>query len=77
MKNEQMRQGGATDFDALYPIYMAENVNPYFGFEIMSKESFKPIFEEFTASGQLYVYEVDHVIVATCIVYQKKDVRNM
>ncbi|CAF1304910.1 unnamed protein product [Rotaria sp. Silwood1] len=63
-----LRLGTDNDFDALYPIYMHPVVNPYFSFEIMSKEEFLPIFNELTASGTLYVYEnSDGQVAATCI----------
>ncbi len=64
-----LRLGTNKDFDMLYSIYMHPTVNPYLSFEVMSKEEFKPIFNELTKSGTLYVYEnTDGQVVATCIV---------
>ena len=63
-----LRRGSNDDFDALYPIYMHPKVNPYLSFEIMSKELFRPIFDELTNSGAFFVYEQpDGQIAATCI----------
>ena len=63
-----LRLGSHDDFDALYPIYMHRKVNPYLSFEIMSKELFRPIFDQLINSGTLFVYEqpAGH-IAATCI----------
>ncbi|CAF1324945.1 unnamed protein product [Didymodactylos carnosus] len=67
-----LRHGTHDDFDHLYPIYMAETVNPYLSFEIMSVEEFRPLFGELLKSGQLYVYEVDGMVAATCIVTRQE-----
>ena len=67
-----LRLGNASDFDALFTIYMAPSVNPYLNFAIMDQYSFEPIFEEMMRSGKLYVYENDSTVVATVIVQQLK-----
>jgi putative acetyltransferase len=67
-----LRLGGASDFDALYEIYMDKQVNLFLSFEIMAKEKFKPLFLEILQSGSLYVYTDDKHIVATCIVKRLK-----
>ncbi|MBS0286476.1 MAG: GNAT family N-acetyltransferase [Proteobacteria bacterium] len=67
-----LRLGTHADFDSLYAIYMHGSVNPYLNFEIMDKKSFEPIFNELRQSGDLYVYEHDKKIVATCIAMRLK-----
>jgi putative acetyltransferase len=67
-----LRLGKESDFDQLYPIYMDKAVNPYLNFEMMSQEDFKPIFKELLECGDLYVYENQAQIVATCIVMRLK-----
>lgn len=47
------------DFDAVYDIYMHEDVVPYLGFDPMSREAFRAVFDELLASWCFYVYEVD------------------
>ncbi|MBN9288037.1 MAG: GNAT family N-acetyltransferase [Gammaproteobacteria bacterium] len=68
----KLRIASATDVDELHAIYMDKEVNPFLNFEIMSKESFKPIFNELLQSGDLYIYENDTQIVATCVVMRLK-----
>lgn len=68
----KLRIASASDFDGLYSIYMDKEVNPFLNFEIMSKEKFKPIFNELLQSGDFYVYENETQIVATCIVMRLK-----
>lgn len=63
-----LRRGSDADFDALHAIYMAEEVNPYLSFEVMGKESFRPLFEAMTREGELYVWEAAGEVAATCIV---------
>lgn len=58
--------------DYLLPIYMHASVNPYLTFEIMDKPAFEPIFYELTQGHDLYVYEKNHDIAATCIVVRHK-----
>ncbi len=68
----KLRIGSLSDFDQLYAIYMDKAVNPFLNFEIMSQEAFKPIFNELLQSGELYVYENEAQIVATCVVMRLK-----
>jgi RimJ/RimL family protein N-acetyltransferase len=63
-----LRKGTDADFDALHGIYMEPSVNPYLSFEITGKDEFRPIFDGMTRAGQLYVYERDGTVAATCIV---------
>lgn len=67
-----LRRGTQLDFDLLYPIYMDKDTNPFLSFEILPKTEFRPIFDELLASGDLYVYELNHQILATCIVTRYK-----
>ncbi len=70
--NFLLRKATIADFDALHRIYMHESVNPYLNFEIMDKEQFKPLFNELLQSGDMYVYEGETHVVATCIVMRLK-----
>jgi putative acetyltransferase len=56
------------DYDQVYEIYMDETVNPYVNFEIMSKEAFRPIFNEMIDRGGLLVYELEGVVIAALVV---------
>jgi ribosomal protein S18 acetylase RimI-like enzyme len=56
------------DFNQVYEIYMDETVNPYVNFEILSKEEFRPIFDEMIESGGLQVYELNGEVIAALIV---------
>ena len=68
----KLRIGKLSDFDGLFDIYMDEKVNRFLNFEIMSKDQFQDTFNDLMKSGQLYVYEQDNQIVATCIVMKQK-----
>jgi RimJ/RimL family protein N-acetyltransferase len=68
----KLRLGTISDFDELFDIYMDEKINPFLNFEIMKKEEFRKIFDELMKSGELFVYESDNIIVATCIVMRQK-----
>ena len=59
MRRETTRE----DFDQVYEIYMDETVNPYVNFEIMTKEAFRPIFNEMIEGG-LQVYELEGEVMA-------------
>ncbi len=73
MNNQfHLRLGRLSDFDGLFDIYMEADTKKFLNLEIMSKEAFLPMFDELMRSGQLYVYECDHQIVATCIVMRQK-----
>jgi ribosomal protein S18 acetylase RimI-like enzyme len=70
--NFHLRLGVVSDLDELFPIYMDKNVNRFLNFEVMHRQEFQVIFNELFQSGQLYVYEQDSEIVATCIVMRQK-----
>jgi len=68
----KLRLGTAQDIDQLFVIYMNEKVNHYLNFEITDINEFKEIFDDLMNSGDLYVYECNNQIVATCIVIRQK-----
>jgi hypothetical protein len=47
------------DLERVHRIYMHEAVAPFLGYDPMQIETFRPIFEDFVASGTFYAYEVD------------------
>jgi len=67
-----LRKANNSDFDALFTIYMEPKVNRFLNFEIMDKHTFYEIFMELIDSGQLFVFENDEEIVATCTVMVQK-----
>jgi len=62
------RESTTKDFNKIYEIYMDESVNPYVNFEIMSKEEFRPIFNEMIETGGLQVYELEGEAIAAMVV---------
>lgn len=56
------RPATGQDIDAVYAIYMHEEVIPYLGFDPMSKEAFQPVFDALLASSGFFVAEVDGVV---------------
>jgi RimJ/RimL family protein N-acetyltransferase len=68
----QLRPAKNADFDALFSLYMDEKVNRFLNFEIMEKDKFKDIFHELINNGQLFVFEKDEEIAATCVVMRQK-----
>jgi putative acetyltransferase len=56
------------DFDQVYEIYMDETVNPFVNFEIMNKESFRPIFDEMIKCGGLQVYELEGEVISALVI---------
>ncbi len=56
------------DFEQVYEIYMDETVNPYVNFEIMSKEAFRPIFDEMIERGGLQAYELEGEVISALVV---------
>jgi RimJ/RimL family protein N-acetyltransferase len=55
------------DFDQVYEIYMDETVNPYVNFEIISKEAFRPIYNEMIEHGGLQVYELEREVISALV----------
>lgn len=53
----------ATDFDLVYSLYMHPQVNTWLLYEMMDKDSFRPIFDELLLKGIIYVYEEENVPV--------------
>jgi RimJ/RimL family protein N-acetyltransferase len=64
MRRETTRK----DFDHVYEIYMDETVNPYVNFEIMSKETFQPIFDKMIERGGFQVYEQEGEVISALVV---------
>jgi len=72
MSEFKLREASTSDLDALLPIYMDDSVNRFLNFEILTKDEFKNIFDELLASGELFVFEKNNQVVATCIVMRHK-----
>lgn len=53
------RPAAMEDADAVYAIYMHEEVIPYLGFDPMSRQAFQPVFDTLLASKGFFVVEVD------------------
>lgn len=53
------RLANPADFDAVYDIYMHEEVVPFLGFDPMPRDAFGGIFDPLFQSGCFYVYEVE------------------
>lgn len=68
----QLRKASYSDFDRLFAIYMDETVNRFLNFEIMDKDNFKKIFNELMSDDQLFVFEKNNEIAATCVVIRQK-----
>jgi RimJ/RimL family protein N-acetyltransferase len=59
-----LRPAVAADFDRAFEIYMDPSVNPFMSWELMSRQEFKPIFDNLLASGNLYACEVESAVAA-------------
>jgi hypothetical protein len=51
-----------TDFDRVYEIYMHPAVIPYLGFDPMSRDDFRLVYQELLASDAFYVVEVEGTV---------------
>jgi RimJ/RimL family protein N-acetyltransferase len=67
-----LRLDTPSDFDTLYDIYMDKSINPYLSFEVLSKEEFRPIFNELIHDARLFIYEINKAVAATCIIRRLK-----
>jgi L-phenylalanine/L-methionine N-acetyltransferase len=54
------------DFDFFFSMYMHPQINPYLLYEMMSEDSFKPIFTELIKDEVLYKYVEDEKVVGMC-----------
>lgn len=63
-----IRNAQASDFDDLYDIFMHETINPFLSFEIMAKETFKPIYQQLSDAGEHFVLIEDGIIASNLIV---------
>jgi L-phenylalanine/L-methionine N-acetyltransferase len=50
------RKINPSDFDFIYELYMHPAVNPYLLYEIMSKEDFRPIYNDLLAQNIIYIF---------------------
>lgn len=66
------RLASIADFEVVYSIYMDEANNPFMTFEIMSREDFRPIFQQMLAASDVYVYEIGKEIVAVYRITRKQ-----
>ncbi len=57
------RLAAPSDFDAVYEIYMHEEVIPFLGFDPMDKADFKKVFGDLVASKGFYVVEKDGTVL--------------
>jgi len=65
------RRAEASDFEAVYSIYMDPLNNPFIAFDLMDRESFRPIFTDLVRTGELCVYEVGGKVAAAYRVARK------
>ncbi len=61
-----IRKASLADFDFIYELYMHPLVNPWILYDAMSKELFKPIYEDLLAKKIKYIYEVDDTAIGMC-----------
>jgi ribosomal protein S18 acetylase RimI-like enzyme len=54
-----IRKATSTDFYFLYSLYMSPAVNPFLLYEIMDKDSFRPVMQELVDKGYLYIFMQD------------------
>jgi RimJ/RimL family protein N-acetyltransferase len=56
-----IRKITAADFGLIYSLYMHPQVNAWLLYEMMDKDSFRPIFDDLLQKGIIYIYEEDRV----------------
>lgn len=52
-----IRKANPSDFDFIYELYMHPQVNPFLLYEMMDRNSFKPIFNDLLSKNVKYVFE--------------------
>jgi len=52
-----IRKASENDLDFIYGLYMHPQINPFLLYEMMDKDSFKPIFEDLLSKNIKYVFE--------------------
>lgn len=61
-----IRKASLSDFDFIYELYMHPLVNPWILYDPMSKELFKPIYEDLLVREIKYIYDVDGTAIGMC-----------
>lgn len=61
-----LRPATATDQEAVYSIYMHPDIVPFLGYDPMSAEAFRPVFQELLDCGSFYVFERDESVAGFC-----------
>ena len=61
-----LRLAAPADLDAVYAIYMHRDVVPFLGYDPMSPEDFRPVFQELVDCRSFYVFERDRDIAGFC-----------
>lgn len=54
--SNMIRSATKDDLDFFYELYMHPQTNPYLLYELMSKQEFRPIFEDLQTRSVIYVY---------------------
>jgi L-phenylalanine/L-methionine N-acetyltransferase len=54
-----VRKITAADFDFIYDLYMHPAINPWLLYELMDKETFKPVFDDLFSKGIIYIFSAD------------------
>ena len=65
-----MREVTEQDFDSIYEIYMDETVYPFMGFDIHSKEEFKPLFEQMRKRTYFWIFEDKNEPYGMCTILE-------
>jgi putative acetyltransferase len=55
-----IRKASESDLDFIYGIYMHPKINPFLLYEMMDKDSFKPIFNDLLSKNIKYVFEEEN-----------------
>jgi L-phenylalanine/L-methionine N-acetyltransferase len=58
-----IRKITAADFDFIYNLYMHPQVNPYLLYELMDKETFRPIYADLLSKDIIYIFNTEGVDV--------------
>lgn len=61
-----LRPSTPADLDAVYSIYMHPDVVPFLGYDPMSLQNFRPVFQELVDCGSFYVFEHDGDVAGFC-----------
>jgi len=61
-----LRPAAPADLQAVFAIYMDPEVVPFLGYDAMSLDEFRPVFQELVDCGTFYVFECDGAIAGFC-----------